>query len=237
MKYVGGKFRIAKYLSPIVLSTRPKIVIEPFCGALNMTSRLLKDDPDLIVYAYDVHKDLIDMWKAVQDGWEPPVAMTREEYNALRSSEPSPLRTFAGYGCSFAGKWFGGYAEHGSRDYVREARNSVMRRKPYLNRVKLSHASYETLPPPPLNSVIYCDPPYAGTLKPGARGEFDHDTFWRWAQSQTVPCYVSEYSAPDGVESVWSREVRTDMNTKEGKGVRLEKLYLTGSLDGIKVTE
>ena len=113
MKYVGGKFRIAKYLSPVVLSTRPQIVIEPFCGALNMTIRLLKDDPDLLVYAYDVHKDLVDMWVAVQEGWTPPAAMTREEYNALRSSEePSPLRTFAGYGCSFVGKWFGGYVEH-----------------------------------------------------------------------------------------------------------------------------
>lgn len=227
MRYIGGKNRIAKYLSPIILETKPEVVVEPFCGSLNVTIRLLQDDPDLIVHASDAHEDLIDMWKAVQGGWRPPDKLSREEYKELKDSkESSPLRTFAGYGCSFAGKWFGGYAaDSKGGNYAQFALNSIMRRVPFLDRVVLSCASYQDVM---VNNscVVYCDPPYEGTTKPGARGSFDHVAFWSWVGAQTVPCYVSEYTAPDGFRSVWEKVVKTDMHTKDGKDSRVERLFV-----------
>lgn len=107
MRYIGGKSRIARFLSPIILSTRPRFVVEPFCGALNVSLWLVKDDPTVVVYASDSHSDLVSMWQAVKDGWSPPDSVSRDEYDRLREEAASPLRTFVGYGCSFSGKWFG----------------------------------------------------------------------------------------------------------------------------------
>lgn len=224
---MGGKYRIAKYLSPIILATKPRVVVEPFCGALNVTVRLLMDDTDVVVHAYDAHCDLIDMWRAVQAGWEPPTNLGRDEYNALRNSEASPLRTFAGYGCSFSGKWFGGYASNNTgRNYALNAHNSIMRRAPFLSRVIFNCRSYEAISDFPENSVIYCDPPYAGTTDPGEQHRFDHVAFWRWVNARTVPCYVSEYVAPPSQPLVWEREVKTDMRTNTGKAERTERLFI-----------
>lgn len=47
----------------------------------------------------------------------------------------------------------------------------------------------------PDNSVIYCDPPYAGTKK-YKNGRFDSAAFWRWAEEmpERNTVFVSEYS-------------------------------------------
>lgn len=227
MRYIGGKSRIAKDLSPIILSTKPEFVVEPFCGALNVSVQLVKDDPHVTVIASDAHTDLIQMWQAIKDGWVPPENLTREEYEQLREDASSPLRTFAGYGCSFSGKWFGGYASDATgRNYCKNAHNAVMKVVPYLSRIILSSRDYAAYDEPPGSYVIYCDPPYAETTKPGARGSFDHPAFWRWVYSLDVPCYVSEYTAPEGTPVLWQKSVKTDMHTRTGKADRVEKLYV-----------
>ncbi len=227
MRYIGGKARIAADLAPIILQTRPKIVTEPFCGALSVTVELLKRDKNLIVYASDAHQDLVNLWIAVQEGWDPPQYLSKEEYQELKQAEASPLRTFAGYGCSFSGKWFGGYAEDKSgRNYCGNARNSIGKKKPYLDRVVFRAGDYREAQ---IGDVIYCDPPYAGTTKPGERGEFNHQEFWSWVQAQSVPAYVSEYTAPDNFKSVWEKKVTLDMQSKLGNDARVEKLFTNRS--------
>lgn len=227
MRYIGGKSRIAKDLSPIILSTKPEFVVEPFCGALNVSVQLVKDDPHVTVIASDAHTDLIQMWQALKDGWVPPEALSREEYEQLRGDDPSPLRTFAGYGCSFSGKWFGGYAtDNTGRNYCKNAYNAVMKVVPYLSRIVLSSRDYATYDVPEGSYVIYCDPPYANTTKPGERQAFDHTAFWQWVNTREVPCYVSEYEAPADTCAVWQRDVKTDMHTTSGKAPRVEKLFV-----------
>jgi site-specific DNA-adenine methylase len=44
------------------------------------------------------------------------------------------------------------------------------------------------------SSIIYCDIPYFGTAD---YGEFSHKDFFNWADSQTSPVFVSEYSIKD----------------------------------------
>lgn len=46
----------------------------------------------------------------------------------------------------------------------------------------------------PGNSVIYCDPPYRCT--DGYAVGFDHERFYRWAEMQSVPVFISEYEMP-----------------------------------------
>jgi hypothetical protein len=48
----------------------------------------------------------------------------------------------------------------------------------------------------PAGSVVYCDIPYVGTK--GYNGEtFDHDAFYAWAEQQTAPLIISEYTMPE----------------------------------------
>lgn len=73
----------------------------------------------------------------------------------------------------------------------------------------------------PKGAVVYCDPPYANTVK-YVTGEFNSKEFWAWADevSKTNPVYVSEYTAPKlgGWKSVLNIERRVtlskDNNTK-----------------------
>lgn len=110
MLYMGGKSRIAKELAATILSVTPRrdIYIEPFLGGGNSFLQLAPHFK--IRFAGDVHEDLMLLWKAVQDGWQPPNTLSETDYKALQYAKPSALRGFAGFGCSFGGKWFGGYA-------------------------------------------------------------------------------------------------------------------------------
>ncbi|MGD9670244.1 MAG: DNA adenine methylase [Hyphomicrobiaceae bacterium] len=226
MRFIGGKARIAKHLAPIVLETKPAFVIEPFCGGLHMTVALLRHDPDLVVFASDAHTDLIDMWKAVQDGWDPPGHVSREEYYAAKNAEPSPERTFIGYGCSFSGKWFGGYANDSTgRNYALNAKRSIDKIKSVLPRIVFTDGDYQDVTIRQ-EAVVYCDPPYKDTTKPGERLNFDHKLFWEWVDRLPVLCYVSEYTAPPEFGVVWSKPVTTDMHTLTGQARREERLFI-----------
>lgn len=51
------------------------------------------------------------------------------------------------------------------------------------------------------NSVIYADPPYIGSDYGGAylikQGQFDHEAFYQWAESQNELVIISEYRMPE----------------------------------------
>ena len=227
MRFVGGKSRVAKDIAGVLLAARTspgQLIYEPFCGALNVTEAILRMSPTARVVASDAHIDLIEMWEAVQDGWEPPRRVSRDRYDQWRASGPCPERTFVGYGCSFSGKWWGGYAESDGRNYAAEAARSVERLRPLLDRVDFYDGSYLDQDIP-AGHIVYCDPPYLDTLKPGARDDFDHDEFWKWVASCPSQCYVSEYQAPPQFREVWRKQVRTDMHTKLGKAQRVERLF------------
>lgn len=50
------------------------------------------------------------------------------------------------------------------------------------------------------NSIIYCDPPYAGTegySQNGKEIKFDYGAFYDWCKAQSEPCFISEYTMTD----------------------------------------
>jgi DNA adenine methylase len=226
MRYMGGKGRIAKQVAEVILANRAgrPHYLEPFLGGAYVFAYAAPHFERAL--GSDVTPDLILFWQAVQRGWLPPERITREEYARLRTAEPSALRAFAGFGCSFGGKWFDGYgaetidAKHPFGHVSVGSRDSTIRKAPALRGVRIELADYRRWAPGP-DAVAYCDPPYAGTTGYDANGTWDAAEFWivaeKWARGGTA-VLVSEYGAPDGWESVWSastpRSLRKDSNSQ-----------------------
>ena len=97
------------------------------------------------------------MYQALADGWVPPTSLSEEEYRELKVAEPSALRGFAGFGCSFGGKWFDEFARGGGRDHANESYKALVRQAPTLRGRQFMHQSYDQFPPGP-GDVVYLDP-------------------------------------------------------------------------------
>lgn len=169
------------------------------------------------------------MYKELQNGWVPPTSLTREEYAEAKNGMYSDhLTGFIGFGCSFAGKWFGGYAGSADRNYCLNAHNSIMKKMKTMQDVEFECKDYQKLNPE--GALIYCDPPYQGTTQYGKIvGDFDSEKFWdkvrEWSKNNTV--VVSEYTAPNDFEVVWVRETKTDIRNKNNQQEkRVEKLFI-----------
>ncbi len=64
------------------------------------------------------------------------------------------------------------------------------------SKVSTRQGDYTTIPLPTSETyTIYCDPPYNGTSC-GAYSGFDHERFYTWLRSLSVPVVISEYSMP-----------------------------------------
>ena len=127
MHYFGGKSRLSKDITNIINSNlkEEQTFVDLFCGSCNIIEKI---EPNRIRIANDKHKYLIEMWKALQNGWIPPNDISEEEYKYIRENknENMALTSFVGFGCSFAGKWFGGYARsNDKRNYAKMAKNSL----------------------------------------------------------------------------------------------------------------
>jgi DNA adenine methylase len=223
MQYLGGKTRIAKQLATLIDSVREpgQWVWDPFCGGLSMSVALSKKGP---VWSTDINPALISLYKAVQNGWQPPSSVSKEEYEAAKTlPDSNPLKAFCGFGCSFGGKWFGGYARSGERNYAANCVSSLSA-VPW-QQLTLSCMSFLEAEPQPTEALLYLDPPYAGTT--GYRNSFDSAAFFaqalRWAAFTHV--FISEYACPAGI-CVWEGVSRTTCTLrKEDYKTATERLY------------
>jgi DNA adenine methylase len=222
MQYFGGKQRISKYIIPILQSLRKpdQVYLEPFVGSANIVIGM-----DGYRYASDNHQDLILLLQAVQAGtFQYPDNVTEEDYQKLRNAEPSAMRAFVGFGCSYSGKWFGGFARSGKRKYFVNARNSLIEKSKKMEGINFMFKDYREYLPK--NCLIYCDPPYKHTTK--IHGvKFDSNEFWdimrKWSVDNTV--VISEYEAPVDFKCIKEIKTKTDISGKEGKYDRVERLY------------
>lgn len=239
MKYMGSKNRHAKELLPIILKDRKpeQCYVEPFVGGCNMIDK---------VGGYrignDRHKYLIALFKAIINGWEPPEYVDEETYKDVRENKDKHddhFVGFVGFGCSYSGKWFGGFARNVRKDapdaeilnktkrnYCAESKRNIMRQASKLQDVILYNVDYWMMYIP-LNSIIYCDPPYAGTTK--YKDGFDHDTFWKWCREMVRvghTVFVSEYNAPEDFECVWEKTVNNTLTKDTGSKQGVEKLFV-----------
>lgn len=237
MMYQGGKTKLAPAIAAEILSRKGdrSIYVEPFLGSAAVMSSVTGHFDRSI--GADAMPDLIMLWQAVAEGWQPPELLTAEQYDELRNTEPSALRAFAGFPCSFGGKWFGGFARdpRSDRNYARTASRSILKRSVAMRSAEFMLTDYRCLPDALIgaDSVIYADPPYAGTTGYAGSDAFDSEQFWRFAESWSdhgALVLVSEYAAPDGWECIWSTERHTS-TALDNRGARaIDRLFVRGEL-------
>jgi DNA adenine methylase len=218
VRYMGGKGRVAKQIAQAILreSVSRQTYVEPFVGGASVAAALAPSFAEALLS--DAHPDLMALWEAVLfKEWEPPASLSEEDYFAVRESEgPSPARAFAGFGCSFGGKFFRGYARsrqrrrNGERPFAQQAGSALRGKRDSLlgcPRLEVTCGDYRGLTIPP-GSVVYCDPPYCGTEVYPGTGRFNSPEFWSWAgeQSESNEIFVSEYLAPPDWRLVWEKD-------------------------------
>ena len=246
MKYLGGKQKLGKHIAKVILEYSSKYnsdtYIEPFCGALGV---LIHMSPYFKkVYASDYHCDLIEMWEGVKtDTFKPPNIISESRYKSIKEMEsPNALKAFAGFGLSFGGRFFGSYAQkytNGKKeDFLKEAQNSLKKKRPYILNVNFKCLDYKKLKPK--KSIIYCDPPYAYNKHPikyrrdtKEYDKFDNEEFWeimrKWSKNNLV--IISETKAPDDFIKIWEKE-KTNSASKATKTTlkNVDKIKLTEKL-------
>lgn len=229
MKYMGSKNRIAKDILPIILKDRKpnQWYVEPFVGGCNIIDKVYGNR-----IGADNNEYVICLFKAIQNGFIPPDTISEEEYKkAQKERKVDALTSFIGFGCSYSGKWFGGYARGNTnngepRNYCLESKKNIMKQKDALSGVIFDCVSYNKLSFPP-KSIIYCDIPYKGTTQ--YKDKFNHLAFWDWCRDmveQGHSVFVSEYNAPDDFECVWSKEINSSLTKETGSKKGIERLFI-----------
>lgn len=246
MRYKGGKASIAHKLAPFIndFIHSGSQYVEPFCGSLGMTRKINPTNKPFILN--DVDPYLITMWKAMQNGWIPPESISNSDYDNLKLNKDSdnPLTGYAGYFLSFSGMFFSKQLEprtrlhsvtkqmchddpekHAFEDFIKIKKAFPRERASFHNR------SYEDLFIPE-KSIVYCDPPYAGTAIPGSsKVGFDSAAFWEWAKDLHTEkgciVIVSEFNCPDPDFGIIAN-IERPCNLKNGKHRFTEKLFLYG---------
>lgn len=230
MKYMGSKNRIAKHILPIMLADAEKhdikTWVEPFVGGANMIDKVPSNYKRV---GLDINPHTIAALLAIRDFVDAlPEFVSEEYYKSLKGRPASPIESWVRFVCSLGGKFQNGYARcKTNRDYVKEGRNNALKQSPHIQTVDFLCCSYKDYKP--VNSLVYCDPPYQGTT--GYKTEaFDHKEFFEWCRETAKNgnlVYVSEYNAPEDFELVWQGEVKTNFASqrKEATHKAVEKLF------------
>lgn len=217
MQYLGGKSRIASQIINYIEAERSEsqVWVEPFMGSCSVLSQARGKR-----IGSDKHKELVSMFKALQNGWIPPDSITEEEYNKIknnRSAFPDHLVAFAGFACSFGGMYFDAFArsqEGGGVNFADRGKRMLLKKINLMRDVNFYHCDYYELDVPD-KSVIYCDPPYKNTV--GYGFEFNHDDFYQWCRDKVKEghkVYISEYESP--FRKVWKCNLRCAVDKKAG---------------------
>ena len=227
MKYMGSKNRIAKDILPIMLKDRKErqYWVEPFVGGANMIDKVEGNR-----IGADFNKYVIEGLLSIRDHLDElpkdNTEFTEEMYKQLRKDDSYKHKGYASFQFSFGNKFMGGYAKNNSNtDYVAQGFRSALKQSPKLQGIDLIHCSYDELEIPS-NSIIYCDPPYEGTTK--YKDDFNHTKFWQWCRDKSKEghiVFISEYSAPEDFECIWSKEIISTLN-KNQKDKKTEKLFV-----------
>jgi len=230
---MGSKARFANEILPIITKgrTEEQTYVEPFAGGMNMIDKVAGKR-----IANDIHIELIEMWKALVCGWQPPLTITEEQYVEIRDNKKNynkALVAYVGFN-SFGGKWFAGYRrdKQGKRDYWREHYNNITKQIPKLKGVKFSNCSFTDLKIPP-NSIMYCDPPYECVTQKTTKYsiDFNHSFFWDWCREKSKQghsVYISEYNAPSDFVCVWQKPIKSNLGMINNGVSNTERLYVYG---------
>jgi DNA adenine methylase len=231
VRYLGGKTRIAKQLAAEIDKVRRpgQLVWDAFCGGLSMTRALAVNGP---VYSTDACAPLINLYRAVQTGWDPPTEVDEATYRAAKLlPDTDPMKAFCGFGCSFSGKWFAGYAKRssgtktgGPYNPVKASRNAIVKDCVGLS---LDIVDFTAVKPHSTDAVLYLDPPYIGTAEYVGCAPFNHVIFYDRVREWSAHChvFVSEYQMPFGHVVFEVEKAKSVAGGNGGGRVGVERLY------------
>lgn len=227
MRYQGGKSRIAQDIASVISVRGGDCFVSPFCGSCAVESKVQGFSRKIL---NDRHQYLIALLQGVQRGYELPESITPEQYRHIREhkDDDPTLAGFVGFGCSFGGKWFGGYARNATgTNYAAQSKRSLLKDMATLQDATFVCADYRRVCIPP-RAVIYADPPYNNTT--GYHGDrFDSAEFWiamRLLADTGHTVFVSEQEAPPDIQCVWERKfTRTLDRNKSNQFSVTEKLF------------
>lgn len=236
MQYLGGKSFVGKRIAQICSEklVPGALFVDMFCGSLNVVRHV--QHPHRL--AVDACGPLIVMWKAALEGWVPPVTVSKEEYDRIaKTQDPhDPMTAFVLFGCSFGGKWCGGYAKDNPARHQRfaeAASRGVVKKARDCEGLLLEHNSFTNKHPGcwPEGTVLYCDPPYENTTGYKAVGPFNAPAFWHWARRHAasgVSVFVSEgtgIKTPEGWEVIDEQVSVQGGRLTPGKKPRVDRLF------------
>lgn len=229
MRYQGGKSRIASKIADIISGggINNDCFVSLFCGSCSVESKVKGFSRKIL---NDKHKYLIDLLNGVKNGYDLPEKITEEEYKYIREhKDDDPVLTgFVGFGCSFGGKWFGGYARNKTgTNYALQSKKSLMKDMQTLMDADFICNDYRDVDLPD-GCVIYADPPYDGTTGYG-REKFDSKSFWEYARvvSQSHFMFISEQNAPSDFVAIWEKPFTRTLDVNKSNQFKVtEKLFI-----------
>lgn len=220
MQYFGGKARISKELSHFMNSElkEGQAFYDVFCGSCNVISKIEGTRPRV---ANDLHEELIELFKYLQLGGELPDSVSEAEYADIKKNGALWLKAFVGFGSSFAGKYFGGYARGDKPNYCATAKRGLLKKMETLYGVLFTNCDYSLLEISHKSAMLYCDIPYKTSVGYSV-GAFDHEKFYLWAserQAEGHTVLISEYenNVPAGCEIVWRKESSKSIRNAAGQ--------------------
>jgi len=244
MRYIGGKHRQGKVIREFVkrLYAPGEFYIEPFCGALNSACYMSEFVGSM--FLSDIQRPLIKLWQwLIHENGQLPDVVTEEmyqEYKRMNNPE-DPLTAYIGYGFSFGGKLWGGYARHfkGQRPEGYQEKESeklkasTMKKVETMKKVKClnfnccGYEEYSGI----YDAFFYLDPPYINGTKQNSKLQFDHNSFWEFARklSKENKVLITEMVAPDDFTPIYNfgdTVVRHNMARKDLVGSKQEKIYV-----------
>jgi len=214
MNMMGGKWRqgrkIAESIRPVL--TKDKTYYEPFCGALSVAIRISEFFNGKMIMS-DANESLINMWKEIFRGWEPPDIVTEEMYNEVKNiiDPKDPMTAYCGHGMSFGGKWFGGYARNNRKvERYTELKKSINFKKQTIlktincNNIKFKVSDYSKIVDS--NQIFYLDPPYSMRTK-AYPVSINGSEFWDYARSLVKLknwVFITEFKFPNDFTPIYS---------------------------------
>lgn len=230
-QYLGGKKTLQKAICAFLESHRKQN--QPFydlsCGMASIVAGMSGER-----YASDISQSLITLLQRAQDGWKPPENVSETEYQQIKATKDplDPMTAFVGFGCSYGGKFFGGYARDpkNGRNFAATAARSLAKLTEQCKGVTFTcedmlatDCEGRFITTVRDGAMVYLDPPYAATTIAYDCPAFDFDEFWRFADELSNRCsvFVSEYAAPTGWSCVWQAEVRKSRFA----GVKVERIF------------
>lgn len=253
MQYLGWKSRISKQISEEIneisrwqiknsktninenyermfspeRERESKSFVSLFCGSCSVESKITGFDRMIL---NDNHKYLIELLNGVQNGYELPDVISEEQYKYIRDNkDEDPILTgFVRFGCSFGGKWFGGYARNKTKtNYAEQSKRSLLNDMATLQDAKFICSDYKDVELPD-NCIIYADPPYDSTTGYG-KVKFNSEEFWEYSRnvSKSHLMFISEQKAPDDFICIWEKPFTRTLDVNKNNQFKVtEKLFI-----------